>query len=74
MLTGLKHSVKAGQEVPVTLDFAETGKVDVKLPAAPMGATTPAGSGGWRLHDEKGAMGAMGSTGSTDAPKESGAQ
>ncbi len=48
MFITLKHDLKQGEELPVTLTFAKAGTVAVKLPIMPVGSMGPTGgeSGG----------------------------
>jgi len=46
MFIGLKHDLKKGETLPVTLTFARAGTVDVTLPIWPVGSMGPAGAGG----------------------------
>lgn len=45
MLIGLKHPLKAGDSVPMTLTFAKAGNISVTVPVQAMGASG-AGEGG----------------------------
>jgi periplasmic copper chaperone A len=38
MLIGLKKPLKAGETIPLTLDFEKAGKVSITVPIRPMGA------------------------------------
>ncbi len=42
MFVTLKHSLKAGGTLPVTLTFAKAGSVTVDLPVLPLGSSGPA--------------------------------
>jgi periplasmic copper chaperone A len=46
MLLDLKSPLKAGEKLPVTLDFEKAGKVKVTLDVEAVGAKGPAASGG----------------------------
>lgn len=41
MLMGLKHPLKTGETVPITLKFAHAGKLSVDAQVGSIGATTP---------------------------------
>jgi copper(I)-binding protein len=41
MLIGLKQPFKAGDKVPLTLDFEKAGKMDVVLDVLPLGGSAP---------------------------------
>jgi copper(I)-binding protein len=43
MLMGLKHPLVAGGSVELDLDFAKAGKVHVRVPVQPLGASGPPG-------------------------------
>lgn len=51
MLMGLKHPLKAGDELELTLVFEKAGEVGVKASVEPIGAKAPAGHhGGGHKH------------------------
>ncbi len=46
MFIRLKHDLKQGEMLPVTLTFAKAGTVEAMLPIMPVGSKGPKGSGG----------------------------
>jgi len=46
MFIGLKHDLKQGAELPVTLTFEKAGTVEAMLPIWPVGSMGPGGAGG----------------------------
>ena len=46
MFIKLKHDLKKGEELPVTLTFEKAGTVETVLPIWPVGSMGPAGAGG----------------------------
>ena len=54
MFIKLKHDLKQGETLPVTLTFAKAGTVDVTLAIWPVGSMGPAGAGGANTMDMKG--------------------
>ena len=53
MMFDLKSPLKAGEKVPVTLDFEKAGKVTVTLNVEAMGAQGPAAGGGSEMQMKK---------------------
>lgn len=43
MISGLKSSLKDGTELPLTLNFAKAGEVQVEVPVLPIGSRGPSG-------------------------------
>jgi len=54
MLMKLKEPLKQGAQVPITLDFAKAGKVEVELSVAGIGAKSPDGMDMGEDHDMSG--------------------
>ncbi len=54
MFIKLKHDLKQGEQLPVTLTFEKAGKVDTFLHIMPVGSMGPAGAGGATNMDMKG--------------------
>ncbi len=54
MFIKLKHDLKQGETLPVTLTFDKAGTVEVMLPIMPVGSKGPAGAGGAMNMDMKG--------------------
>jgi hypothetical protein len=61
MLTDLKHPLKQGDKLPITLEFEKAGKVQVSLDVEGIGAQGPAGAGKMdgkmdmkKMHDHSG--------------------
>ena len=57
MFVKLKHDLKQGEELPVTLTFAKAGTVEAELPIMPVGSKGPAGAGGGKMNMDDGKMG-----------------
>jgi copper(I)-binding protein len=57
MLAGLKRPLKVGQHVPVTLDFARAGHLQVSFVVQPQGAGAPSMGMGGREHMDRMYMG-----------------
>ena len=55
MFIKLKHDLKQGEELPVTLTFAKAGTVETMLPIMPVGSKGPA-AGGNTMNMNGGAM------------------
>jgi hypothetical protein len=55
MFIKLKHDLKQGEELPVTLTFAKAGTVEAMLPIMPVGSRGPA-AGGNTMNMNGGAM------------------
>ena len=60
MLMDLKHPLKQGDKVPVTLQFEKAGKVDVTLDVGGIGAQGPQGASGGGHMDDKAMTGHSG--------------
>lgn len=60
MLVDLKHPLKQGDKVPVTLQFEKAGKVDVTLDVGGIGAQGPQGASGGGHMDDKAMTGHSG--------------
>ena len=54
MFVRLKHDLKQGEELPVTLTFTKAGTVETMLPIMPIGSKGPAGGGMQMDHGEMG--------------------
>ncbi|GAB5377654.1 MAG: hypothetical protein AcusKO_41160 [Acuticoccus sp.] len=51
MMMGLTDTPKAGDTIPITLEFEKAGTVEVELIVESMGATRPSGNhGGHSMH------------------------